>query len=264
MMSTRAHVLSVLAAAVLGVGLLSAPASAAVALPPPHAKFDYQIGGAYPPPAGVGVVSRDHGDSAAAGLYNICYVNAFQAQPDAESEWGDLLLRDADGEVVYDEDWGEAFLDIRTAARRTRIADKVDGWFADCARKGFKAVEPDNYDSFTRAPDDLLNATQAQAMIRLLADRAHARGLAIAQKNTVELAGNRVRNGLDFAVAEECGYYRECGDYTAAFGNNVIVIEYNKTGLNRACAGWGTTLSIVRRDVDVSAPGHSGYVYGTC
>jgi hypothetical protein len=61
-------------------------------------------------------VSRDHGASAAAGRYNICYVNAFQAQPDAESEWGDLLLRDANGDVGYDEDWGEAFLDISSTA----------------------------------------------------------------------------------------------------------------------------------------------------
>jgi len=32
-------------------------------------------------------VSRDHSDKAADGLYNICYINAFQTQPDAESFW---------------------------------------------------------------------------------------------------------------------------------------------------------------------------------
>ncbi len=112
-------------------------APAAVSLPPAHAGFDYQIGGAYPPPAGVFVVSRDHDDAPAAGLYNICYVNAFQVQPGAEGDWdSDLLLHDANGEVVYDQDWGEALLDTSTAAKRRRIADTVDGWIDELRRQG--------------------------------------------------------------------------------------------------------------------------------
>ncbi|MEV5456230.1 endo alpha-1,4 polygalactosaminidase [Streptomyces sp. NA03103] len=243
----------------------SARAEAAAYTPPPaHAGFDYQIGGAYTPPAGVDVVSRDHTASPAPGLYNICYVNAFQAQPGAEGDWDDdLLLRDANGDVVYDADWGEAFLDIRTADKRERIAAKVGTWIDGCADKGFQAVEPDNYDSYTRA-GDLLDAADAQGLIRLLAERAHSDGLAIGQKNTVELAPNRERNGLDFAVAEECGEWDECGDYTAAFGDRVIVIEYTAKGLSKACAGFGDELSIVRRDLDVSPEGSSGYVRETC
>ncbi|MFC9469431.1 endo alpha-1,4 polygalactosaminidase [Streptomyces coelicoflavus] len=243
----------------------STPAEAAAYSPPPaHAGFDYQIGGAYTPPAGVEVVSRDHSASPAPGLYNICYVNAFQAQPGAEADWDDdLLLRDADGEVVYDTDWGEAFLDIRTADKRERIAEKVGTWIDGCADKGFQAVEPDNYDSYTRA-GDLLDAADAQGLIRLLAERAHSDGLAIGQKNTVELAPNREENGLDFAVAEECGEWDECGDYTAGFGDRVIVVEYTAEGLSKACAGFGDELSIVRRDLDVSPKGSSGYVRETC
>ncbi|MFE5262488.1 endo alpha-1,4 polygalactosaminidase [Streptomyces coelicoflavus] len=243
----------------------STPAEAAAYSPPPaHAGFDYQIGGAYTPPAGVEVVSRDHSASPAPGLYNICYVNAFQAQPGAEADWDDdLLLRDADGEVVYDTDWGEAFLDIRTADKRERIAEKVGTWIDGCADKGFQAVEPDNYDSYTRA-GELLDAADAQGLIRLLAERAHSDGLAIGQKNTVELAPNREENGLDFAVAEECGEWDECGDYTAGFGDRVIVVEYTAEGLSKACAGFGDELSIVRRDLDVSPEGSSGYVRETC
>ncbi|EHN78041.1 endo alpha-1,4 polygalactosaminidase [Streptomyces coelicoflavus] len=243
----------------------STPAEAAAYSPPPaHAGFDYQIGGAYTPPAGVEVVSRDHSASPAPGLYNICYVNAFQAQPGAEGDWDDdLLLRDANGDVVYDTDWGEAFLDIRTADKRERIAEKVGTWIDGCADKGFQAVEPDNYDSYTRA-GDLLDAADAQGLIRLLAERAHSDGLAIGQKNTVELAPNREENGLDFAVAEECGEWDECGDYTAEFGDRVIVVEYTAEGLSKACAGFGDELSIVRRDLDVSPKGSSGYVRETC
>ncbi|MET8556631.1 endo alpha-1,4 polygalactosaminidase [Streptomyces sp. NPDC004959] len=239
-------------------------ASAEVTLPPAHAGFDYQIGGAYTPPAGVDVVSRDHSDSPAAGKYNICYVNAFQAQPGAEGDWdSDLLLRDDDGEIVYDDGWGEALLDVRTAAKQQRVASKINALIDTCASKGFNAVEPDNYDSYSRS-DKLLTKGQAQAYIKLLSAHAHAKGLAIAQKNTSELAGNRVANGLDFAIAEECGTWDECGDYTDAFDDHVIVIEYTAGGLSKACSGWGDELSIVRRDLDVSPIGSSGYVRQTC
>ncbi|MFB7653192.1 MULTISPECIES: endo alpha-1,4 polygalactosaminidase [unclassified Streptomyces] len=256
-----AAVLATAAALVPG----STPAEAAVPAPPPaHADFDYQIGGAYTPPAGVGVVSRDHTASPAAGLYNICYVNAFQAQRGAEDEWDDdLLLRDAGGDIVYDTEWKEALLDLRTADKRERVAEKIGTWIDNCGDKGFQAVEPDNYDSYTRSKK-LLDAADAQAFIKLLAERAHADGLAIGQKNTVELAGNRVANGLDFAVAEECGEWDECGDYTAEFGDHVIVIEYTAEGLSKACSGFADTLSIVRRDLDVSPEGSSSYVRETC
>ncbi|MFB7337848.1 endo alpha-1,4 polygalactosaminidase [Streptomyces adustus] len=254
------------AAALTGALFVGAPSTqaATVSLPPTHAGFDYQIGGAYTPPTGVKVVTRDHTASPAAGLYNICYVNAFQAQPGAEGEWAsDLLLRDSAGKVVYDQDWGEALLDVGTDAKRQRIANQIGSQIDGCRDKGFQAVEPDNYDSYSRS-GGRLTANNAQAFIKLLSARAHADGLAIAQKNTPELAGNRTANGLDFAVAEECGQYDECGDYTSAFGNNVIVIEYTNSGKSKACRGWGGTLSIVQRDVNVSPAGSSGYVRKTC
>ncbi|MEU3522474.1 endo alpha-1,4 polygalactosaminidase [Streptomyces sp. NPDC038707] len=233
---------------------------AAVRLPPKGAGFDYQIGGAYPPPEGVRVVSRDRSDSPARGLYNICYVNAFQSQPAERSSWpADLLLRDARGRLVIDEDWDEPLLDIRTPAKRKRVAERVNGWIDDCADKGFDAVEPDNYDSYTRS-GGLLGTADATAFMSLLSRHAHARGLAIAQKNTAELAGLRERAGLDLAVTEECGQYDECGVYAKAFHDRVVDIEYTDRGLDAARARWGGRLSIVRRDRDVSTPGSAAYV----
>ena len=233
--------------------------------PPAHAGFDYQLGGAYSPPDGVDVVVRDHTASPASGLYNICYVNAFQAQPDAEKEWdSDLLLRDDTGEVVMDEDWGEAMLDISTDAKRQRVAVKVNGWIDTCASKGFDAVEPDNYDSYTRAPQGLLGADDAKAFLALLAAHAHDEGLAIGQKNTTELATEREKVGLDFAVVEECGKYEECDVFTDAFGDEVLVIEYDAQGLQRACEGWGDDVSVVRRDVDLVPAGEAGHLRQTC
>jgi hypothetical protein len=252
------------ALAVTASTLTRTSAEAAVTLPPTHVNFDYQIGGAYTPPAGVQVVTRDRTAAPAAGLYNICYVNAFQVQPGEESDWdADLLLRDARGHLVIDKGWGEALLDLRTADKRTRIAAKVNGWIDGCATSGYQAIEPDNYDSFTRS-NNLLTAAQAKAYLTLLAGHAHSMNLAIGQKNTVELAGDRTAVGLDFAIAEQCGQYSECGDYVSAFGNNVIVIEYTDRGMRTACSQYGGTLSIVQRDVDVSVPGDPGYVRKTC
>ncbi|MFJ5684165.1 endo alpha-1,4 polygalactosaminidase [Streptomyces sp. NPDC093099] len=261
----RAVAAAAVATAVITPLLASSTASAApraVTLPPVHADFDYQIGEPYTPPAGVQVVSRDHTAAPAAGLYNICYVNAFQAQPGAENEWGDLLLRDANGDIVYDDGWGEAVLDIRTDAKRQRIAAKVNSWIDTCASKGFNAVEPDNLDTFDRF--DLISEANAKAFVKLLSQHAHDKGLAIAQKNTANFSTEHTETGLDFAIAEECGEWDECGDYTEGFGDNVIVIEYKEKYFKETCAGFGDRLSVVLRDVDVTTPGNSAYVRKTC
>ncbi|MFG2729294.1 endo alpha-1,4 polygalactosaminidase [Streptomyces canus] len=237
---------------------------AAVTLPPKHVPWDYQIGGAYPPATGVHVVSRSYEDAPAPGLYNICNINAYQAESDAESDWdADLLLRDAAGKVVHDTDWDEAVLDIRTAAKRERIAAELDTWIDACAAKGYQAVEPDNYDSFTRFPS-YLKAAQAEALMKRLAAHAHAEGLAIAQKNTAELVSDRASLGLDFAIVEECAEYDECGEFADAFDDNVLMVEYTKKGLTTACATWSSTLSVVRRDEEVVPEGADGFLRETC
>ncbi|MEU0945145.1 endo alpha-1,4 polygalactosaminidase [Streptomyces canus] len=245
-------------------GPTSSTSSVSVTLPPRHVPWDYQIGGAYPPAAGVRVVSRSYEDTPAPGLYNICNINAFQAESGEESDWdADLLLRGADGKTVYDKDWDEAVLDIRTAAKRERIAARLDTWIDACADKGYQAVEPDNYDSFTRFPS-YLKAAQAEDLMKLLAAHAHARGLAVAQKNTAELVSDRALLGLDFAIVEECAEYDECGTFADAFDDHVLVVEYTKKGLTTACASWSSTLSVVRRDEDVVPEGADGFLRETC
>jgi hypothetical protein len=253
--------------AVLVSAGVSTAFAAAYAPPPVNAGFDYQIGEPYHPPDGVTVVSRDHDASPAPGLYNICYVNGFQTQTEAASWWktnhGDLLLR-RNGKLVVDGDWNEILLDIRTTAKRGALAAIVDGWIDQCATKGFKAVEVDNLDTYTRA-QGLLTASQALAYAKLLADHAHARGLAVAQKNTVELAATaRKAVGFDFAIAEECAEWDECQGYVDAYGGHVIVVEYSTAGFRSACQGYGTRLSVVRRDRNVTAPGSMTYVYQSC
>ncbi|MFG1609471.1 endo alpha-1,4 polygalactosaminidase [Actinoplanes sp. NPDC049265] len=268
--SRRILALALGAAVVTGIGITAMNADAgvsrvaAVTPPPVNAKFDYQIGGAYTPPSGVQVVSRDREASPAAGIYNICYVNAFQTQP-IQSEidmWRSkgLTLKNSRGQEVVDGQWDEILLDITTDAKRQAVAAVVNGWIDGCASKGYKAIEPDNLDSFSRS-QNLIDEQDAIAYISLLISHAHGKGLAIAQKNTIGDIGDGgigaagKNAGLDFAVAEECGQYTECGDYQSLYGNKVIVIEYTTGGFNKACSTVGAQVSVVRRDTAVSPNG---------
>ncbi len=237
-----------------------------IKLPPANGSYDYQIGGAYPPPAGVKVVSRDRGDEPAAGLYNICYVNGFQAQESDNAWWlsehADLVLRDAQGDPVIDADWNEMLLDTSTPQKRQGLADIVGGWIKDCATDGFDAVEIDNLDSYSRSGGRLTQPNNV-ALMKLLSDVGHQAGLAMGQKNSTELLGNRKAMGTDFAVAEECNRYSECGDYQAEYGDLVFIIEYRDQDFTAGCKDF-PGLSIVRRDVKVSTPGSASYVYKGC
>lgn len=238
----------------------------ALALPPANGGLDYQLGGAYEPPAGVTVVSRDRNAAPAAGIYNICYVNGFQIQPDETALWTgqhpDLILRDGAGRPVIDADWNEMLIDISTPAKRTAVAAIIGGWIDGCKQAGFDAIEIDNLDSFTRSGGRLTEA-HAVAAMRLFADAAHADGVPIAQKNAAELAPRRADLGTDFAVAEECNVFDECGAYTAAYGDHVIVIEYRRADFDRGCAAF-PALSIVLRDRDLVPAGAPGHVFASC
>jgi len=233
---------------------------------PVDARVDYQLGGAYPPPTGVTVVSRDRGAPPAAGLFNICYVNGFQIQPDEEAFWTsqhpELVLRDSGGAPVIDPDWDEMLLDVGTPAKRTAIAAIVTTWIDGCAAAGFDALEIDNLDSFTRSAG-LLDEADAVAAMRLFADAAHARGLPAAQKNAAELVGRRADMGTDFAVAEECNTFDECAVYTGAYGDDVVVIEYVRADFDAGCAAF-PALPIVLRDRDLVVPGDPAYVFDGC
>jgi hypothetical protein len=215
----------------------------------------------------VRAVSRDRSARPATGLYSVCYVNAFQAQPGAEvAAWWrahhpGLLLRadhDPHGALVVDQDWDEPLLDISTPARRAELLGVVGGWIDGCARAGFDAVEPDNLDSYQRSKG-LLSRADAVAFAGLLAARGHRDGLGVAQKNTGELLDRRRAIGFDFAVVEECARYDECGEFASAYDRRIFDVEYDARSFASGCRRWGRTLSITLRDQDVlpaGAPGH--------
>ena len=251
----------------------------ALLLPPPNAPFDYQIGEPYPLPAGVQVVSRDWFDGQPAdGAYSICYVNAFQTQdeipgserPDKRAAWPRSLVLKSLGD---DPNWGGEYLvDISTARKRRRAADWLEPMIRTCARKGFDAVEYDNLDSWTRFDgtpregDVPFGKADAIAFAARITRRAHRLGLAVAQKNTVELTRAQARGRIhfDFAIAEECGVWHECEGYRRVYGDRVFSIEYTRKGFRSACRAFGSRVSVVLRDVNVTAPGSRTYKYDRC
>ena len=258
----------------------SAPEAVRTYAPPPaNAGFDYQIGGDYPLPVGVSIVSRDWfaGEAAASPTYSICYVNAFQTQadepsidrPDEHSNWPQTLVLN---ELGDDPNWGGEYLvDVGTAERRERAARWVEQMVDGCAREGFEAVEYDNLDSWTRFDGTPLarsvpfGKAEALAYASLLAELAHARGLAVAQKNTADITPEQSREvGFDFAIAEECARYDECGRYRRAYRDHVIAIEYRRQDFTEACRTLGDEISIVLRDRQVSVPGSRRYAYEAC
>jgi hypothetical protein len=230
--------------------------------------FDYQLGGAYPPPSGVELVVRDRTASPAEAMYSVCYVNASQTQPGDLDQWSDDLLLTIDGDAVSDPDWpDEILLDTSTSDKREAIAEVLSSWIRGCADSGFDAVEFDNLDSFVRA-HDALTLDDNLALATDLAGIAHDAGLAAGQKNAAEHAG-RIKDeaGFGFAVAEECAAYEECSAYTEAYGDAVIDVEYTDTlprSFAEMCSDADSPEAMVLRDRDLLTPDDPDYVMTRC
>lgn len=238
--------------------------------PDPDAGFDYQLGGPYAPPAGVTTVERDLTEEPAGLGYDICYVNGFQTQPDASAlfaaEHPELLVQDA-GEPLADPGWPDEYLfDTSTPENRDALAALVGGWIAGCADAGYDAVEIDNLDSYTRSGGALAEADNL-ALAVAFAEAAHREGLAIAQKNTAELAGALADRGYDFAVTESCYEFEECGAYSDAYPA-VLDIEYTdelgEDAFAEACDDPDRPGTMILRDHDLVTPDDPAYRYSSC
>jgi hypothetical protein len=276
----RPALVSVAIVALVAVGVTGcaaaspdAPLTAPAHRPLPTAGIpDYQLGGAYTPPAGVTIVERDSTARPAPGVYGICYVNGFQTQPEDADAWlddhPDAVLRDADGDPVSDPGWpDEMLLDTSTAAKRAEIVTVLTRSIARCADRGFDAVEFDNLDSWTRSHGALTrrdNLALAAALVQV----GHERGLAVGQKNTPQLGSSgRRATGFDFVVAEECVVYQECSAYTDAYGDQVIDIEYSDDigrPWSSVCADDDRPAMTILRDRDLVPPSDEAYVFEHC
>lgn len=188
-------------------------------------------------------MSRDWFDAEAEpGLYNICYVNAFQAQPSGSSD--DLTRADllenwpTDALLgVRDEGWDEEVIDIRSDYSRQVAFNHVTQMIDTCAAKGFDAVEFDNLDTYFRF-GQFLTADQAITYARMLNDYSHEQGLATAQKNSAELitAGLHGAADFDFALVEQCSHFNECSVFADAYDGRVLAVEYKRQAFYDGCS----------------------------
>lgn len=242
--------LAMLTAVGLQLSLAPAPVQGASAPRPlpvgVHA--DYQLGGVRSVPRSVGIVVRDRSAKPLAGRYNVCYANGYQTQPNERRFWRTQhwrLVLKRHGKPVRDAAWNEWLLDIRTGAKRARLAAIVRPWVRGCARAGFAAVEFDNLDSFQRSRG-LIKRRHAIRYAKRLVKVAHSVGLAAGQKNLAGFDGTRI--GYDFAIAEQCGQWRECAAYVRAYGRRVVAVEYRRKDFRWTCRRYGARLAVVLRD----------------
>ncbi|CAG1009109.1 hypothetical protein ANAEL_03761 [Anaerolineales bacterium] len=157
----------------------------------------------------------------AKGKKVICYISVGSWEdwrPDKDQFPPEVLGNDYDG-------WpGEKWLDIR---RIDLLAPIMRARLDLCQAKDFDAVEPDNMEIYTNNTGFPLTYDDQLKYALWLADEAHARGLAIGQKN----ASNQVLKLVDvydFAITEDYFFYEEAESmlpYIKA-GKPVFAAEY--------------------------------------
>jgi hypothetical protein len=206
--------------------------------PTPGQTWQWQLSGRLDLTVDAQVYDIDGTDSRAAdvaalhkaGRKAICYVNAgaFEPwRPDAGAFPAAVLGKPMDG-------WPkERWLDIR---RRDVLEPILAARFADCRRKGFDGVEPDNVDGYANATGFPLTAADQLTYNRMLTDLAHHNGLAVGLKNDLDQVVD-LQPAFDFAVNEECVVQQECEALRAfiAAGKPVFHAEY-AVSADRFCA----------------------------
>ncbi|MFN2327069.1 MAG: endo alpha-1,4 polygalactosaminidase [Gemmatimonadales bacterium] len=201
-------------------------------VPEQGAAWHLQLSGTPATTAGVAVYDVDGADTSAVAVEHlksggarvICYLNG-----GAREEWRADAGR-FPGSVIGEplEDWpGERWIDIR---QLDVVLPIMEDRIADCAAKGFDAVDPDNVDGFLHDTGFGLLPEDAASYVTELARLAHEHGLTIGLKNAVELLP-RVGGTVDFAVNEECQQWGECNRYDefVASGKAVFNVEYTES-----------------------------------
>ena len=121
---------------------------------------------------------------------------------------------------------GERWLDTRSSLVREIMLARLD----IANKKGCDAVDPDNVDGYANNTGFNLNASTQFDYNVFLSTAAHARGLSIGLKNDIQQLGE-LSSKFDFAINEQCFYYKECDAYQAfiALGKPVFNVEYAAT-----------------------------------
>ena len=224
--------------------------------PKPGLTWQWQLSGTVDTSVNAQVYDIDGGENSAtvvatlhaAGRKVICYVNAgaYESFRADAKRYPAAIIGQSNG-------WpGERWLDVRQLnVLRPIIADR----FKACAQKGFDGVEADNVDGYHNDTGFPLTAADQLAFNHMLADLAHAAGLAIGLKNDLDQIPQLVAD-FDFAVNEQCAEYSECDllkPFIAA-GKAVFHVEYNLplTEFCRETTALG--LSSMRKNLSLDAP----------
>lgn len=243
------------------LGLAAMPACADPALFSNGLSWDWQLSEPFNLNAAVQVLDLDpdslgRGDIAelrARGVLTICYVSIGTLV-----DWrGDVAAfpRQVIGKA-YVEWQGERFVDIR---QTDILLPLMQARFADCADKGYDAVEPDNMDVYTNESGFQISADQTVAYVTALAEIAHRLGLAIGQKNVPELT-DALEPVLDFVITESCLADGWC-DQVAAYadhGKAIFAAEYEVPQADQAaqCTAAATAgMWLIFKQFDLDARG---------
>lgn len=122
-------------------------------------------------------------------------------------------------------DWpGERWIDVR---RLEALGPIMRDRIAQCARKGFDAIEFDNVDGWTNDTGFAITRADSRRYLRWLIDQGHRHGLAVGLKNALGLVRD-LADEVDWALNEQCVQYDECGRYAPLVrrGIPVFVLEY--------------------------------------
>lgn len=227
--------------------------------PLPSSSWDWQLSvEQIEPPKGIKAFGTDP-DSVSkeqikalnkAGVYTICYVSVGTAEnwrDDVNSFHSQMVGK------TYG-DWpDEKFLNIANPS----LLPIMEKQFANCALKGFKAIEPDNLDVYENDSGFDISRNDTLNYIRNLAKIAHSKGLEIGQKNVPELTDQLV-GMMDFIISESCYQDKWCEDilpYIKA-GKPIFDAEYNDREIDfeAACAyAKKQKISMILKDRDLSA-----------
>jgi hypothetical protein len=137
--------------------------------------------------------------------------------------------------------WNEYYLDIRSPIVRTLMGKRMDAGKA----KGCDAIEPDVVDTYTAKTGFPLTRKDELDYLHFWSEWVHHRGMKVALKNDAELVDS-ISPQFDFAIAEQCFDYQECGSYAPFIqqGKAVLVAEYKNFSQNLCTKAANKKLSL--------------------
>ena len=132
----------------------------------------------------------------------ICYFSggSYESYRDDASDFNESIL----GNILVGWD-NEKWLDIRSASLKPIMRARLDL----AVEKRCDGVEPDNMDAFQNNSGFPLSSDDQLAYNKFIANEAHDRNLSVALKNDVDQI-KELEPYYDFAVNEQCYFYKEC------------------------------------------------------